>query len=85
MKCLTEREAAEFLGCLPSKVQRLRLSGALPYIPGRPVLIAETDLNEYLDGLKRKAMLASPEARLKQQATAASAREWALKAKLLRR
>jgi hypothetical protein len=46
----TEPEAAEMLRCAPSKVKRLRLAGKLTYVPGRPVLIAERDIREYLSG-----------------------------------
>ena len=52
MPFLTEPETAARLRCSTSKIKRLRLSGALPYIPGRPVLIDETDLNAYLECLK---------------------------------
>jgi hypothetical protein len=43
-KLLTEPEVAEILHCSPYTVARLRKAGKLPYIPGRPVLIHETDL-----------------------------------------
>ena len=52
MAFLTEPETAERLRCSTSKIKRLRLSGALPYVPGRPVLIDENDLNAYLECLK---------------------------------
>ena len=35
------------LGVSPSTVKRLRISGHLAYIPGRPVLIDEADLEAY--------------------------------------
>ncbi|MFD1982586.1 helix-turn-helix domain-containing protein [Mesorhizobium newzealandense] len=52
---LTQEEVAERLRCSVSKVKRLRVTGALAYLPGRPVMIEEADLEEYLERLKRKA------------------------------
>lgn len=49
---LTEPEVAERLRCSTTKVKRLRLSGKLSYIPGRPVLIDEADLQSYIDEVK---------------------------------
>ncbi|MBI2240258.1 MAG: helix-turn-helix domain-containing protein [Magnetospirillum gryphiswaldense] len=49
---LTEAEVAKKLRCSRSKVKRLRLSGRLPYVPGRPVLVDEADLTDYLEKLK---------------------------------
>ena len=49
MRLLTEIEVAETLRCSTSKVKRLRLAGKLAYLPGRPVLIREDDLNAYLE------------------------------------
>lgn len=46
---LLQTEASEFLGCSEQKVKRLRLSGRLPYIPGRPVLLDEVDLVAFLE------------------------------------
>jgi hypothetical protein len=43
-KLLTEPEVAEILRCSPNTVARLRKAGKLPFVPGRPVLIDETDL-----------------------------------------
>ena len=51
---LTQKEVAARLRCSEQKVKRLRKIGALAYIPGRPVLIAETDLQKYLDDNKRQ-------------------------------
>ncbi|MBX9847489.1 MAG: helix-turn-helix domain-containing protein [Xanthobacteraceae bacterium] len=47
-KLLTESEVAELLRCKPPKVKRLRLSGKLPYIPGRPNFILESDVLDYI-------------------------------------
>lgn len=82
MKLLTEPEVAEMLRCSTSKIKRLRLSGALAYIPGRPVLIAETDLTEYLERLKQNAKPAPPATPEEERAAMLkSAREWAIKKK----
>lgn len=81
----TEIEVAEMLRCSTSKIKRLRQSGALAYIPGRPVLIAETDLTEYLERLKKNAKPAPPPKPATPEeehaAMVQSAREWALKIK----
>ncbi|WP_082494376.1 helix-turn-helix domain-containing protein [Methylobacterium sp. Leaf108] len=47
---LTLKEVATRLRCSVTKVQRLCFSGALSFIPGRPVLILEDDLNAYITG-----------------------------------
>ncbi|MDG4903496.1 MULTISPECIES: helix-turn-helix domain-containing protein [unclassified Mesorhizobium] len=52
---LTQKEVAERLRCSEQKVKRLRKIGALAYIPGRPVLIDEADLGEYLSRIKRQS------------------------------
>lgn len=54
-KMLTEIEVSEVLRCSVSKVKRLRLSGRLAYLPGRPVLVREEDLNAYLESARRSA------------------------------
>jgi hypothetical protein len=54
---LLEAEVAERLRCSTSKIKRLRLSGVLPYIPGRPVLITEDDLAAFIETLKCQAQL----------------------------
>lgn len=46
---LTEPEVAERLRCSISKVYRLRKTGHLPYIPGRPILVSEADLIAYVE------------------------------------
>lgn len=85
MKFRTEPEVADILRCSTSKVKRLRLSGALPYIPGRPVLIAEEDLAEYLERLKQSTPSAPPPKPTTPEeehaAMVKSAREWALRKK----
>ncbi len=52
---LTDAEVAERLRCTAAKVKRLRLSGKLTYLPGRPPLIDEVDLESYLATAKRRA------------------------------
>ncbi|KAA2235676.1 helix-turn-helix domain-containing protein [Salinarimonas soli] len=52
---LTEPEVAERLRCSTSKVKRLRLEGKLPYIPGRPLMIVEADLEAYIEAARRTA------------------------------
>lgn len=47
---LTEKEVAERLRCAVSKVRRLRRTGKLAFLPGRPVLIREEDLRSYIEG-----------------------------------
>lgn len=49
---LLEREVARRLRCSTSKVKRLRLSGELAYLPGRPVLIAAKDVQDYIDRVR---------------------------------
>lgn len=43
---LTDREAAERMGWSKQKIQRLRLTGQLPFYPGRPPLIEPADLEK---------------------------------------
>lgn len=52
---LTMEEVAERLRCHTSRVRRLRRQGKLASIPGRPVYILESDLNDYLERSRRKA------------------------------
>ncbi len=82
MRYLTQPEVADILRCSTSKITRLRLSGQLSYIPGRPVLISESDLNDYLQERTRRA-----EARTTKKVvmeTDSDARKWALQTLLLR-
>ena len=53
-KLLLQSEVAQRLGCSTTTVKRLRLSGELPYIPGRPVKIDEKDLDAYLESAHRQ-------------------------------
>ncbi|ESX21412.1 helix-turn-helix domain-containing protein [Mesorhizobium sp. LSJC264A00] len=47
---LTQDEVAKRLRCSTQKVKRLRISGQMAYIPGRPVLIEEADLKNIWRG-----------------------------------
>ncbi|WP_424360986.1 helix-turn-helix domain-containing protein [Methylocystis parvus] len=54
-RLLTESDVARMLRCSSLKVRKLRREGALAFIAGRPVLIAEADLLAYLDAIKVRA------------------------------
>lgn len=45
---LTDAEVGAIIRKSAGTVKRLRVSGALPYLPGRPPLVDRTDLEEYL-------------------------------------
>ncbi|OWK20227.1 hypothetical protein AJ88_31875 [Mesorhizobium amorphae CCBAU 01583] len=55
-RLLTQIEVARLLRCSASKVKRLRKSGKLAYLPGRPVLVDEADLEAYKESIKRHAL-----------------------------
>ncbi len=85
MKLLTETEAAEILNCSATTVKRLRLTGKLTYLEGRPVLIDEVDLQAFIDAENsRKAKKAQP-ADKSRRVTNEEARLWAQTAILFRR
>lgn len=79
---MTEAEAAELMRCSREKIKRLRLSGKLPYLPGRPVLIDEADLVAMIEAMKAKSVQKHPQRNL---ARPEEARRWAMQAVLLRR
>lgn len=54
MKLLLEWEAAELIGRPISHVTKLRLTGRLAYIPGRPVKIDEADVLEFIAERERQ-------------------------------
>jgi hypothetical protein len=54
---LTEAQAAETLQCRPSKIKRLRLSGQLAYIPGRPVLISQAAIVAYVERTECQSLI----------------------------
>ncbi|UXS23129.1 helix-turn-helix domain-containing protein [Agrobacterium tumefaciens] len=89
-RLMLENEVAELLRCSKQKVQRLRLAGKLPYIPGRPVVIAQADVEAYLERMKcrhpssdKKATATGTPSGAKTDAQ--SARAWALKTTLLQK
>ncbi len=85
---LTEAEVAKVLRCSTSKIKRLRYAGELPFLPGRPVLIAEEDLHTFIASRKcggnSPQLPPQPQTRPQTQADIAAAREWALN-QILRR
>ncbi|QWW67969.1 helix-turn-helix domain-containing protein [Rhizobium sp. WYJ-E13] len=81
MKLITDQEAAEIFRCSTDKIKRLRLSGKLAYIPGRPVKINEADLLAFIEASTIRSVPPDPPTAPKPDADA-SARAWALKAML---
>lgn len=57
---MTEAEVAAKLRCTVSKVKRLRLSGKLGYLPGRPVLIPGAEFAAYIECNTRLALPERP-------------------------
>lgn len=53
-KLLTDAEVAVILRMTPRGVGRLRLIGRIPFVPGRPPTILETDLLAYIEAAKLK-------------------------------
>jgi hypothetical protein len=86
MKLMLEAEVAAVLRCDRQKVKRLRLSGKLPYLPGRPVLIDEADLAAFISGCKRRGVVDDrPDTEVPVRgpsSEADDARDWAVKALL---
>ncbi|WP_315918645.1 helix-turn-helix domain-containing protein [Mesorhizobium sp. SP-1A] len=74
---LTEKEVADKLRCSTSKVKRLRLDGKLAYLPGRPVMIREGDLNAYIES----ALCRNPPIEAKEQSARTSKSRAAVKEK----
>lgn len=79
-RLLTEGEVAERLRCSTSKIKRLRLAGKLVYLPGRPVLVAEDDLDAFISSQKRSAKAE----RSDKQHLVDDARQWAINQTLLK-
>lgn len=67
-KLFTDSEVAERLLCSVSKVRQLRYKGLLPYIPGRPPLIAEPDFKAALQAELAKVSSRKARARKRRQA-----------------
>jgi hypothetical protein len=75
---LTEREVADRLRCSLPKVKRLRLTGKLSYLPGRPPLVDEEDLAAYIALAKRSSEPPPPPTPEEAKAKGiADARQWA--------
>lgn len=58
---MLESEVAERLRCSPRTIRKLRKTGKLAYIPGRPVKIEEAAVNAYLDEIRIKETAALAE------------------------
>ena len=87
-RLLLQKEVAERLRCSEVKVKRLRMSGQLAYIPGRPLMVREADLEAYIEGaaIKKQRREKPVEPRQKSKAELeAEARAWAAQAVLLQR
>lgn len=52
---LKDAEVAEILRCTERGVKHMRLTGKLPYLPGRPPLIDRYDLRRWIDDRKIRA------------------------------
>lgn len=77
MKLLTETEAAAVLKCSTTTVKRLRRSGRLTYLEGRPVLIDEADLQAFIDAEAAKKVKKSQAVGKAHRLTVEEARKWA--------
>ena len=49
VRFLTQEEVAQLLRRSVASVARLRRAGELAWLPGSPILIPETELNDYLE------------------------------------
>lgn len=86
-RLLLQSEVAERLRCGDSTVKRLRMAGKLPYIPGRPVKIRESDLLAYIEAETVRAAPSKPPPLPRppdMSAVEADARMWALRSVLLK-
>lgn len=74
-KLLTQQEVADVLRRNVKSVQRLRAKGELGYLPGRPVMIPQAELDAYLERrmVRRQVVETLPEAATLPQAPMASA------------
>ena len=86
---LTDAEAGALVGKSAGQIRRLRLSGAFPYIPGRPTLIDRIDFEAWrateeaaaLSRAEAARLAARPWSELSPQEQRADARAWALRKK----
>ncbi len=81
LQLLTQREAAEMLCCSETTVKRLRLSGALGYLPGAPVRIPKGEVERYISERRTRLGAAAQERPEAPQ----DARQRARRASLVRR
>jgi len=83
-RLLTEEEAATILRRSIGAVKRLRLSGMLAYIPGRPPMIDSADLEDCIARMKVWGASRSSPARTSEEREkmVENARAWALKQKM---
>ncbi|MBN8244586.1 helix-turn-helix domain-containing protein [Nitratireductor aquimarinus] len=81
LELLTQREAADLLRCSETTVKRLRLSGALGYLPGAPVRIPKGEIERYLSEQRARHEAAAQERPEPPQ----DARQRARRASLVRR
>lgn len=90
-KLLTESEAAALCRRSRSWLKAKRLTGQLPYIPGRPPMILESDLEPFIETLKRPSPFARTvslpvkTAATTPESAALSARTWGQERLLKRR
>lgn len=76
---LIDEEVAARLRCSKFVVKRLRLSGKLPYLPGRPPRVDEADLDSYIAQTKRRGRAPDAEAKAEDAAIGLKARRLWLK------
>jgi hypothetical protein len=82
---LTDHEMAAYLRKTKTTIQRMRLQGGLPYIPGRPPLVSKADFLKYIESLKQTKKtepVKKPFAEMTSTEQAIAARERAMKMKL---
>jgi len=81
---MTEEEVARYLGQSWGSVKRLRLSGQLPYLPGRPPMCRKEDVSAFVE--RKIVRAAPPKPRGEQPRTQAEinadARAWALRVRM---
>ena len=62
MTLLTQEEVARMLRRSVRAIARLRATGELPFLPGRPVLMRQVDIENYIEG--KMTGLEKPKARM---------------------
>lgn len=80
---------ATYLRKTKATIARMRLSGGLPYVPGRPPMVAKTDFLAYLEQKRRSrekpAKKSFSEMSPSEQIANARAYAWKMKLKPIRR